>query len=415
MSSIRCGAKRISLAARDSAQIDLEVPTAKGEGGSVTLAESDPLPFDNTRWFTAQARASSRVIVVGDSQKNYPVAVAFSAASSARWNPVTTTTGETATWDGLDSADVIVINGLGRQSSPLEVLRQGRAFAQKIIFLALGGDETEFAQSAAFIARALPTAIRLRTVSVTEPVTIVLPDTISEIWRGFPRLNATEVAIYRYVEGLPGTALLRLSNGAPFVTRFTDRDGRIWILASTPVGITDANNLCETGFFVPCLDRILRYAAADKFPAADPWIAGAPRRNPFYGTGKGAAVVRSDGVALPRWQSQPMVVVPEPGLYRITPDGADAFWIAVNPDPAESRLEYALPRVPAAGRSTMNVLSEQQILDVVHNHGRMPSYIPWIVLWLFLLAELLLWERPQTGLDKTNPKRTGGGIPLHSA
>ncbi len=404
MSSVRCGAIRISIAARDSAQVDLEVPSTKREGGSVTLAEPDPLPFDNTFWFTSQAHASSRVIVVGDSQKNYPVAAAFSVASPARWNPVTTATGETVTSDGLDSADVIVINELDRQSSPLEALRDGHAFSKKIVLLTLSGDEKESAQSSAFLYRVLSPAIKLTTVSLIEPVTIILPDTISEVWRGFPRLNAAEAVIYCYAEGLPGTVLLRLSNGAPLVTCFIDRDGRTWILLATPIGITDANNLCETGFFVPCLDRILRYAATDKFPAADPWIAGAPRRNPCYGTGKGATVVRSDGIVMARWQSQPMVVFPEPGLYKITPDGENAYWIAVNSDPAESRLEYTLPKIPDAGRDNMAVLSERQILDVVHNHGRLPSYMPWIVLCLLLIAELFLWERPEEITDKANNK-----------
>jgi len=394
MSSIRCGAKRISVAAYDSVQVDLEVPSTIHEGGSVTLVAPDPLSFDNTRWFTSQAHASSRVIVVGDSQKNYPVAAALSVASPARWNPVTTATGETITSDGLDSADVVVINGLDRPSSPLEALRQGRAFAQKIILLTLSGDEKESAQSITFLSSVFSPAVKLKAVSVTEPVTIVLPDTISEVWRGFPRFKTAEASIYRYVEGLPGTVLLRLSNGTPLVTCSTDRNGRIWILAATPIGITDANNLCETGFFVPFLDRILRYAAADKFPATDLWIAGAPRRNPCYGTGKDAAVIRSDGTVLARWQSQPLAVFPEPGLYKIIPNGENASWIAVNADPAESRLDYPLPQIPEAGRDNMAVLSERQILDVVRNTGRLPSYIPWIVLCLLLIAEIFLWERP---------------------
>jgi hypothetical protein len=395
MSSIRCGVKRISVAAHDSAQVDLEVPSTKREGGSVTLAEPDPLPFDNTCWFTSQEHVSSRIIVVGDSQKNYPVAAALSVASPARWNPVTMATSETVTSDELDSADIIVVNDLNRQSSLLEALRRGPALAQKIVFLTLKNDEKEFAQSTAFLSRVLSPAIRLKAVSVTEPVTIVLPDTISEIWRGFPRFKTTEAAIYRYVEGLPGIVLLRLSNGTPLVTSSIDRDGRTWILAATPIGITDANNLCETGFYVPFLDRILRYAAADKFTAADLWIAGIPRRNPCYGTGKGAAIIRSDGTVMTRWQSQPMVVFPDPGLYKITPDGENAYWIAVNADPAESRLEYLLPQIPDASRDNMAVLSERQILDVVHKHGRLPSYLPWIVLTLLLIAEIFLWERPE--------------------
>jgi hypothetical protein len=393
VAGVRCGTGRISLAAGDSAPVDLELPAAGREGGCVTIAADDPLSFDNTRWFTSQSHAS-RVIVVGDSEKNYPVAAALSAASQNHWNPVTAATGETATYDDLDSADVIVLNGLDEPSSPLEALRQGRAFANKIVLLALGGGDREFAQSASFLSRMLPPTTRLTIRADTAPVSVLLPDTISELWRGFPRIRTSEAAVYRYVEGLPGTVLLRLTTGAPLVSRFVDRDGRTWILVATPIGITDANNLCETGFFVPCLDRILRYAATDRVPAAEPWIAGTPRRNPYYGTGKGAAVSKGDGTPLPRWQSQPMVLFPEPGLYTITPDGEPAFRLAVNSDPAEGRLDYALPSIPGAGRTKMSVLTDEELLRVAHDHGRLPSSLPWIVLCLLLVAEILLWERP---------------------
>ncbi len=406
MASIRSGTVRISVPEHESAQVDIEVPSMKREG-EVKLAATDPLPFDNSCWFTSQARAS-RVIVVGDSQKNYPLSAAFAAASPARWNPVAAVTGASATYDELDSADIIVLNGLEEPSGPLEALRQGRAFAQKTILLALGGNDREFSQSAGLLSRILPPTTRLRAVTDTAPLTVVLPDTISELWRGFPKLAAAEVAVYRYVEGLPGTVLLRLSNGAPLFTAFTDREGRSWVLAATPLGITDANNLCETGFFVPCLDRIVRHAASDKTPAADPWIAGTPRRNPYYGTGKGAALVRSDGTAAGRWQSQPMVVFAEPGLYKVTPDGDNASWIAVNADPAESRLEYSLPRIPDAGRNKMLVLIEPQLLEALRNHGRLPLYLPWIALFLLLIAEIFLWERPE-GASSGKPENPPAG------
>ncbi len=406
MASIRSGAARVSVQEHESAQVDIEVPSTRREG-MVKLETEDPLSFDNSFWFTSQTRAS-RVIVVGDSQKNYPLTAAFAAASPARWNPVRTETGESASYDDLDSADIIVLNGIEGPSGPLEALQQGRAFAQKTILIALGGSDREFGQSASILSRIIPPTIRLRMVSDTVPVKVVLPDTISDVWRGFPRLAAAEVAVYRYVEGLPGSVLLRLSNGAPLVTRFTDHEGRNWVLAATPLGITDANNLCETGFFVPCLDRIMRDVASDKTPAADQWIAGSPRRNPYYGTGKGATVARSDGIAAGRWQSQPMVVFPEPGLYKVTPDGDNAYWIAVNTDPAESRLEYSPPRIPDAGRGKMLVLTEQQLFEVLRTHGRLPSYLPWIALFLLLIAELLLWERPEG-----NPPGKSDDLQIH--
>ena len=38
--------------------------------------------------------------------------------------------------------------------------------------------------------------------------------------------------------------------------------GRKWVISATPLGIINENNLCETGFFVPFIDRLARYVVS---------------------------------------------------------------------------------------------------------------------------------------------------------
>ena len=399
MQTFGAGGKKISLRADDSATVDIPVGSAlKGSGGSVALAGKDPLLFDNKDFFTAQDRKALRVVVVGDRERNFPISAALSAGGENRWSPVILRGSDEVRFDELDSADAIVVSGISRSSRTLETFLSGRSSAKKIVLIALGADEEGIGANAVlFSGMSRSAANPLKLVRLERPATLLLPDTISELWKGFRSLRTGEAAVYRYAEGLPGTALLRLDNGAPFCTKASDEQGRCWIFFATPLGVTDANNLCETGFFVPCLDRIARYGASMQSVPLDLWIAGFERRNPFYASGHGATVLSEEGKFLERWQSQPSVVFKQPGIYKIVPDGQEAFWVAVRADPAESKLSYSLPSVPEASKGKVMIFNEEQLREALKGKGRFLAYAPWIVLGLLLLAELFLWEKPLRG------------------
>jgi hypothetical protein len=244
----------------------------------------------------------------------------------------------------------------------------------------------------------------LQPVSLATPSTVIFPDTIAETWRGFPSLRTDESSIYRYVNGLPGTVLARLDNGTPLVTHTAvDRGGSVLFVA-TPLGVTEANNLCETGFYVPFIDRITRYAVNEHHVTAGILTAGFERRNPLYGSGKGATVLSDDGKFLERWQSQPSVIFKLPGLYKILPDGDEPYWIAVNADPEESDCNRMLPVIPEATRDKVLILNEDEFKRIIGNRESFRSFLPWLILILFLLAETLLWESPDARPDRN--KRT---------
>jgi hypothetical protein len=399
MQSFSVGEKKISLRAGDSAAVDIAVGGAlKASGGGVALASKDPLSFDNVAYFTSHDRKALRVVVVGDRERNFPLSAAFSAQGEHRWNPVLRRGGDEVTFDELDSADAIVVSGISRPSRSLDAFLKGATSAKTIVMLAAGADEeglSAFAGLCSGIRKR--TAPLLKLITLDRPAALTLPDTISELWRGFHALRTGEVAVYRYVEGLPGTPLLTLDNGAPLCTKISDEQGRSWIFFATPLGVTDANNLCETGFYVPCIDRIARSAASSLSAPLDAWIAGIERRNPLYASGRGAMVFGEDGKLIERRQAQPSVVFKQPGIYKIVPDGQEAYWVAVNSDPAESNLSYRMPAPPESSKEKVMIFNEKQFMEALHGNGRFLSYAPWLFLGLLLLAELFLWEkRPRT-------------------
>jgi hypothetical protein len=414
MSSTYSGQKKVSCSAGDTEAVEVLVPenTADAAGGHVELCAPDPLAFDNTSYFISRSRNVQRVLVIGDRERNFPLAAAISSSGKGRWGPVTVKESGGATFDDLDSADVIIVNAAGRTSRPLEALFAGQAFSGKTVLCALDDNEPGFNACAALIAKAgqpvgqqtvWPTD-QIRPETLSTAASIVLPDTLSETWHGFPALRARECSIDRYGTGLPGTVILRCDNGAPLVTHVAGSRGSSFLFIATPLGITKANNLCETGFYVPFVDRIVRYAVNERRVPPDVWIAGFERRNPFFGSSVTATVLNDKGTFLERWQSQPSVLFKQPGLYEIVPDKDETFWIAVNPDPEESALDYRLPVIPDETKNNSMILNEMELINYLKGRGNFRSYLPWLVLILFLFAETLLWQNP-SALPGKNQQR----------
>jgi len=64
----------------------------------------------------------------------------------------------------------------------------------------------------------------------------------------------------------------------------------------------------------------------------------------------------------------------------------------VRSDPAESRLDYSLPSLQGIARRNVLILHENELNEAIRGRGRLLAYLPWILLALFLLAEIFLWE-----------------------
>jgi len=236
----------------------------------------------------------------------------------------------------------------------------------------------------------------LKPYSSNTPHMPVLPDTVSILWQGFRFLRSSEIGVYSYFDTLPGEPLLSLENGRSLMTRFRDKGGRTWMLLSTSLGITSANNLCESGFYVPFIDRIARHALSFVKSGSMRMTAGYPGANPYIGTGKGAAVFSMENILLKRWEHQASVLFEKPGIYRIAPDGEASYTILVKGDPAERELIYKQVKLPLDGKKRMKVFTEQQFRDFLDNSRHSKHTGIWIVLLLLVFSEILLWNKPRT-------------------
>jgi hypothetical protein len=395
LSGLYSGGTRVSVARNDSGSVRLEAENATfGPGGSLSLEVQDPLMFDNTGYYTLSKHGGMSVVTIGDSQRTFPLAAAFSAISGRQWSPVMQKRPEEATYDLLDSAGVIAVPSFNTFLPALESVLSHATTVGKAIIIALDPHEEAITAILGLLDNIKIKAVSLKPVHRDTPVTLMLPDTISDLWRGFPMQAVKEAAIYEYVEGLPGIPLVRLDNGTPLFTLVSEKNGNSLILVATPLGVSEANNLCETGFYVACIDRVTRHALRSLILPQDEWIAGIERRNPFHGLKTAAKVYNSEGAFTDRWQSQQNVVIKEPGIYRIAPENETAYWITVSSDPSEGTLECIPPTPHDRSKQSIIVVNEAQFLEAIQGKDTLFWMLPWFLLLLFLLAEVVLWKKP---------------------
>ncbi|MBN1128114.1 MAG: BatA domain-containing protein [Chitinispirillaceae bacterium] len=394
VSGILAGGGTFSLGSGDTATISVPATNAlPARGGTISITAVDPLIFDNTDYFAFEERGHTGVVVLGGQETQFPVSAAFRAMPGSTWDPVAQKSLDETTFDLLDSAGVVVAGSLDRPVRALESFISAPSPGNTVVLAAFADSDEGLAAATSLISRMTRLEAPLRRIELDIPVSPVLPDTLSDLWRAFPHLVTREAAIYRYIAGLPGTPLVRLENGAPLITSLIGMHGRHLVLFATPLGVSGANNLCETGFFVPCLDRVTRHAMRSFLRQDESWIAGIDRRNPFYGSGKAGMVFDAGGAFIGRWQTQPHVRFSQPGLYRIAPEGDHSHWIAIHGDPLESRLEYAVPDVSKRDSRQVIVVHEKLLFETLRGRGRLLSTLPWLLLLLFLLGETLLWEK----------------------
>lgn len=386
---VRCGSSKVTIAADDSLEIHIPLARVVNDGwGTVMVADEDPLQFNNRQVFVATRSRGVSVLVIGDAKRNYPIVAALAAADSVRWQSLVTRAAALVTYDEIASADLVIVNGYQQEPPVLRALQRAPAGKkQAIIIAAPEMSERESQVTVSGTAYSVKLAEQL--------LTAVLPDTLSLLWRGFPSFRATEVAIYRYLQGLTGETLLRLSNRVSLVTQKTDTLGRVWITVATPIGVTASNNWCETGFYLPALDRLARHAVAMLHEEQGEWIAGKGRANPWYGSNHPTLILDENSREVSRLQQQPTFVLENPGVYRIVPPGAEAYWKAVIPDPAESRLIYRFPERKSTQNLSVSIVRPTELFAYLrHNHSGMLITVLTILLLFLLAAEVALRDKP---------------------
>ncbi|NLE00834.1 MAG: hypothetical protein GX640_13275, partial [Fibrobacter sp.] len=198
--------------------------------GTVQLLTKDPLLFDNYAFFTLNNQSSLRIMIVGDVKKNFVLSAALKNTGMNN-TTILLREGNEITYDELDSADVIFVNELDNYSEPLEAYLKGHTDGNKLIVFCLGTDDNVFGYEISVLSKIFKNNIS-REFS-NRPLFPVLPDTVSELWRGFQSKFCTDVSIYNYCRNIPGEPVLKLKNGSTLISRLKDPDGCVWIVAAS--------------------------------------------------------------------------------------------------------------------------------------------------------------------------------------
>lgn len=395
---MRAGHRTASVARDSVEKLTMQLSLGGKQHGEVRIKADDPYLVDNSAYFVAQGAGRRSVLVVSETpESSFPIVAAFDALSVNQSVHVYQRTPEEVTYDDLDSAEIIVLGNIISPVNALSLLFRKRAIERKLVVFAPGVGEGS--NWAATMFRRIGAGARITAADTTAPLHPVLPDTVSPLWSGFPRMSDMDVAVYRYYRSIPGSVLLRADNGAALVSYVEDQMGHIWIVCATPLGVTSANNLCETGFYVPLIDRLVEFGYCRVRPTRQRWVAGVAEANPCYGRATRAEVLSADGSALAIWDRQPLVSLDMPGLYRIRPTEEPEYWIAVEPDPHEGEFVYDMPAVPDSLRQSFRILGDRDFLRFMSREAGFGFANPdlfWIVLAFLLVCEVLLWKRQKT-------------------
>ncbi len=386
--ALRVGQKSVALGVEDSGEVVFDIPSEYSqESGIVSLQKEDPLPFDNQDYFSSQVKQNRKVLVVGNIEQNKVITAALKAAAGEVWDPIAQKDLIDLAYDDLNSADLIIINSLVGRSRILEAFFSGGAASNKGIILCLdpdlvGGFTFTFLKNNGLIPRSSP----LRLNKASHPVVELQTD----LWRGFPSDISLNASIYRYFSSLPGTPLLRMDNSSVLASVVPFKTGKI-VLTSTPVGICSSNNLVETGFYIPFMDRISAYSLAENSNPGSLFYAGYPFRNPYYGKSQDAILYTSDGKQLETWSNRPFVSVEAPGIYKVSSSGA-AYPLVIRSHPSESEIIYTRPV-----SQNINYFKSLAFLEEVRNLSRNTwTNLLWFKLGMSLILEVLLWSLPRS-------------------
>lgn len=359
-----------------------------GTSGYATFSCNDPLPFDDTGYVTVRSRSERSILVVGALQSTFPLRTAIMAMSSARVpRRVTSCTHEEFSIATMVANDIIIVGGGSGAGETVHLLATTTPSGKQAVITA--PDSTFYAT----------TPLVWKTVA--SPLTIRLSDTVSTLWRGFPSPRTDEVAIYGYTNALAGTPVAFLANGTPLVTRRVDKQGRTVVAVASPLDATTHNNLCETAFFVPFIDRLLGLLETTLTTAETPWTCGAEVKNPFYTGENRGILLEPSGAPLKISARQPFFTVYRPGVYQVCPEGKTAYFAIATTDSAESAPQYRLPAMDAPQQFIRKILSKEQLLAYCSQHTTsLWQIVPWILLGTLFLAEVLLREKRTTTSNK---------------
>lgn len=393
VNSMRVGQEYITLKNNDSATVSLKISLNNSEcRGSVQLPQKDPFYYDNIAYFNKRNTKKVSILIISKDKAAFPINAALKSLSSEEWGLINIKNPMSVTFQDIDSSGIIFLSGLTEPTEVISTLWSPNTHKNKLICFAPDLDESSnILTNTIFAYLKNKKAIHIK--KSTKPLYPVLPDTISSLWQQFPRFSDKDVSIYSYLSTIPGNTILKLNNGSSLAASLTKHNNCTWIIFSTSIGITQTNNLCETGFYTPLLDRIVRFGLSSIVRDIPTWFAGVSVPNPYSNSEISAKIFDNNGTLVSIWNRQKYTSIEQPGIYKIVPNTMPAYWIAVNSDTSECNLTYSHPKIPVDKKTTIKFLTPQSFKSFLENNNTLGYELLWILLAFCLFIEVFFWKK----------------------
>ena len=418
----RVGEGEIELtpSAPSTISFPVQVPDAGQHAGEVTLELNDALASDNRYPFLLQVPGSRRVLLTGDDvQALRYIELALDPEERQSAFTVEVRPGRVRAAE-LGSIDAVVIAGW---QSP-----DGATARQLAQFVRDGGglwilldDRTDLGA----LSRTLLAEVgfgpladeqgRSNAITQWEDMDLDHP-ALRSLFSGEGQYDKPAVArLYTAHEGSGGRALIRVSDGRPFLLERSFGGGRVWLTPSA------ANRSWTdwpiSGVFAPLVQQGVSYLAGDAVNGGIETACGdvIVWRTPVEGEGRGIEAIDPLGnrvPAVPEFRRGRQAYVTSatlwPGHYRLMVDGAEREQAAVHIPLQESRL--TVEQSPSWAGRELTVSGSQTLAETLQRSrtGRELSPLILIAVLLLLIAETLVARegKPRPEIPLREPSTT---------
>jgi hypothetical protein len=404
------GRMRVNMGNLGTAPLQLTIPEnsvrtvsipfslQENKTGKVVLDEKDPLAFDNVGFIGTGSRTGSDILVLGNSDENFVIAAALKALGERSGCRVVQKNCLDVTSEDIKSSSVILINHPSIPCPLLENLLSNHNGESHTFLYCLSEDSLDLVSDFALLKKRFPTLERFGHSSVQQSVYPVLPDIKSGLWHGFPENRWQQLSVHSYAQGLPGIPLCQLSDGGVLLSTIVDPMKSKWVISAIPLGINSVCAIWESGVYVPFLDRIMKFLDVGTASSVSA-IAGYPLKNPFYSRKDRGYIYDPEGKPL-QLPDRPEIALLNPGVYKVTTCDAPVSYITVQPDSLESKMNFRAPNTKRTLYNNAVLCTENNFCSfAAHQRSGIASWLPWLLIGLLMVLEIVLWENVQKEMD----------------
>lgn len=372
----------------DSFLVEIPLPeNFKGKAGFVEFESPDNLMFDDRDYFAFDHKDTYGILILGHQDNNFPLQAALKSIPNSPWSPVIVKDESSISKLDIDSVDVILMNQISDESSMNDYLLS--KINSKPILFALNDNEKGRSFYSKVIKNVGYTMESISLVNLKQNEIPQNSDTISDLWKNFPSLLNADVSIFTYWKNIPGTPILTLQNGDPLATILGSSFSPKAILFATPLGLTLANNMYSSGFFVPCLDRCLFSLTRNTNFSPGEKIAGIHFKNPLYGSGKKGVLFNTNNELISQISQQPYLSL-DAGVYRLKIENEKETLLPIRYDLTESKLH----KVDEQNPKNFELISKADFQKFSKRGNFSWQLLGWIVVCILLIIDFLLSAKP---------------------